>query len=293
MALALSTSSTAPGDVVAVRRLAAASTLISSLELLARPELYRDDHLMSWDVGQLRSRGFVRGMSARALRPLMAYPVFRALLFGRVAASAALLTSSPGPTATALLTGTAAASSVAVTLRSPYGWDGADQMSSIMLVGLCAGSVLPELRPALNRFFAHQLCLSYLASGVAKAGSEEWRSGAALPGIASTRMYGNDRLFQLLRARPRWAKLLAWLVIVGECAFPLVLVVPRRARQAFMAAGLLFHAVVAVTMNLNTFFWSFAAAYPALEAHCRAKERGAPCVAGAMEHIEQREQETP
>lgn len=259
---------------LAVQRLAAVSTLISSLELLARPDLHADGHLMSWEVGQLRSAAVLRRASAVGLRNVMSTTGFRSLLAGRVVASAALLVASPTGGGAAALTGTVAVSSMALMSRSPYGWDGADQMSAIMFLGLCAGSVLPEIRPALNRFFAYQLCLSYLASGVAKAGSREWRSGAALTGITGTRMYGNERLHRYLRDRPAHATALAWCVIVAECAFPLVLVVPRRARHAALAGGVLFHAVVAVTMNLNTFFWSFAAAYPAFEAHCRSREEG-------------------
>jgi hypothetical protein len=62
------------------------------------------------------------------------------------------------------------------------------------------------------------------------------------------------------------------MVIVGECGFPLVLVASRPLRRAMLAGGLLFHAAVALLMNLNTFFWSFAAAYPALEGYCHSRE---------------------
>lgn len=259
-------------DLLAVQRLAGVSTLISSLELLARPRLYQDGQLMSWEVGQLRSARFVRGWSGRTLSVLMAYPVFRGLLAARLGASAALVLGRTRPRATTALQCTVASSSIATSFRSPFGWDGADQMSSLTFVGLTAASLVPELKPAVRRFLAFQLCLSYLVSGVAKATSREWRSGAALVGIAGTRMYGDARAYRFLRRRPRLTTWLARLVIVGECAFPLILVAPRRARHCALAAGLLFHAVVAFTMNLNTFFWSFAAAYPAVEGYCRPRD---------------------
>jgi hypothetical protein len=257
-----------------VERLACVGTLISSLELLARPNLYKEGQLMSWEVGQLRSSRLVRGLSGRWMTRLMAYPVFRGLLALRLAASAILLVRPASQPKAGTLRFAVAASSIAITMRSPFGWDGADQMSSITFVGLTAASWLPELKSDMQRFLAYQLCLSYLASGVAKAVSPEWRSGTALTGIFSTRMYGDERIYRFLRDRPRWAALLSRVVIVGECAFSLALMAPRRVRRCILAGGLLFHFAVALTMNLNTFFWSFAAAYPALEAYCRSKRLG-------------------
>lgn len=259
-------------ELHAVQRLAAVATLISSLELLARPELHQDGQLMSWEVGQLRSPRFVRGRSGRWLARLMSYPAFRGLLLVRLAASVALLLAPAHRRRTGGLRFAVAASSIATTMRSPFGWDGADQMSAITFSGLTAASWLPELESDVRRFFAHQLCLCYLASGVAKAVSPDWRSGAALTGIFSTRMYGDERLYRLLRSRPPVAALASRAVIVGECAFPLVLVAPRPARRCMLAGAMTFHAAAALTMNLNTFLWAFAAAYPALDGHCRAKE---------------------
>jgi hypothetical protein len=257
--------------LVPVERLACVATLLSTLELMARPQLFEDGQLMSWQVGQLRSAAFVRKGPARWIARLMTPRGFQVLLAIRAGASAALLlrrADRPG----GALRFTVAASSVAITMRTPFGWDGADQMSSITFCGLTAASWMPELESHMERFFAFQLCLSYLASGAAKAVSRDWRTGGALTGIFSTRMYGHPHTYRLLRTRPRWAALLSRAVIVGECAFPAVLVSPRPVRRALLAAGLLFHGAVALTMNLNTFFWAFAAAYPAVESYCRSKQ---------------------
>ncbi len=256
-------------DFVPVERLACVGTLISSLELLARPNLYKDGQLMSWEVGQLRSSRFVRSLSGRWMAQFKVYPAFRGLLVLRLATSAALLFRPASRPKAGILRFAVAASSIAISMRSPFGWDGADQMSSITFVGLTVASWLPELKSDVQRFFAFQLCLSYLASGVAKAVSPDWRSGAALTGIFSTRMYGDEHIYRLLRDRPRLATFLSAVVIVAECTFPVVLVTPRRVRRLILAGGLLFHGAVAFLMNLNTFFWSFAAAYPALESYCR------------------------
>ena len=228
---------------------------------------------MSWEIGQLRSSRFVRNRGRRWMSSLMADPVFKGVLASRAAASAVLLTRPANQRGVGALRFTVAASSIVTMMRTPFGWDGADQMAAITFSGLTVASGLPELKSDIRRFFTFQLCLSYLASGVAKAVTPEWRSGAALIGIFSTRMYGDERIYRILRDRPRTARFLSRAVIAGECAFPLVLVTPRRLRRCSLAGGLVFHGVIALTMNLNTFFWSFAAAYPALEGYCCAKER--------------------
>ncbi len=254
-----------------VDRLAAVSTLIASLELLARPRVYEDANLMSWRVGQLRSRWLLRGPIGRVLAHLLAYRMFRALLVVRAVCSSGLILGAVRGRGARAVRTTLAVSSFPVTLRSPYGWDGADQMSAITFLASAARSWLPEIEPAVQRFFAFQLCLSYFASGAAKANSVEWRSGRALTGIASTEMYGNKALHEWLRRNPSVTVAAARGVIAAECAFPLVLVAPRRLRQLILTGGVLFHAAVAKTMGLNTFFWSFVALYPALENYCRSR----------------------
>ena len=260
------------GALGLVERLASISTLIASLELLARPRVYEDAHLMSWGVGQLRSRWLLSGPVGRTLAHLMAYRTFRALLVLRAIGSMGLVLGVVSGWRASVVNTTMAVSSILVMLRSPYGWDGADQMSAITFLGLAASSWLPEIEPAVRRFFAYQLCLSYFTSGVAKATSAEWRSGAALTGIASTEMYGNEAVYSWLKHK-RWLRVsAARAVILGECAFPLVLVAPSRLRQVGLVGGILFHAVAAQIMGLNTFFWSFIAVYPALESYCRSRK---------------------
>jgi hypothetical protein len=199
--------------------------------------------------------------------------MFRALLVIRALGSVGLILGAVSGSGARTVRTTMAVSSFPVMLRSPYGWDGADQMSAITFVALSAKSWLPDIEPAVQRFFAFQLCLSYFASGVAKAISAEWRSGRALTGIVSTEMYGNEALYRGLRHK-RWLRVsAARSVILAECAFPLLLVAPRRLRRVGLMGGVLFHAAAAQVMGLNTFFWSFVAVYPALEGYCRSRKR--------------------
>jgi hypothetical protein len=255
-----------------VERLSAISTLISSLELWARPRLYDDANLMSWQVSQLRSPRLLRGPLGRVLARLLAYPMFRALLMFRAIGSFGLVMGRVSGRRARTVKTSMALSVFPVTLRSPYGWDGADQMAAITALALAGRSWLPEIEPTVQRFFAFQLCLCYFASGVAKATSPEWRSGSALTGISSTEMYGDPSFYRWLQGSHPRARLIARGVLVAGCAFPLILVVPSRVRQTVLVGGVFSHAVVAKVMGLNTFFWSFVSVYPALENYCRSRE---------------------
>jgi hypothetical protein len=254
----------------ATERLAAVSVVISSLELLARQPVLADGHLMSWQVGQLSALRRVKGRRGRAIDSVMSIRPFRGLLVARAAAAALLALRAPGRASGTALRATVAVTSIAMFKRTPFGWDGADQMSATTFVGLSLWSAFPRLERVVVRFFALQLVLCYLTSGVAKAISPEWRSGNALIGIAGTKMYGNAALHRWLTSVPGLSTLLCWGVIVGECTFGLSLIVPRPVRRLMLACGVAFHAIIAGEMRLNTFFWSFTAAYPALEAYADA-----------------------
>jgi hypothetical protein len=96
---------------------------------------------------------------------LMANPVFKDLLASRAAASAALLIRSANQRGAGALRFIVAVSSIVTVMRTPFGWDSADQMPTITFSGLTVASGLPELKSDIRRFFTFQLCLSYLASG--------------------------------------------------------------------------------------------------------------------------------
>lgn len=93
------------------------------------------------------------------------------------------------------------------------------------------------------------------------------RNGSALMGIFGTKAYGNERLATYLRLHPSQAAWASRLFVLSECLFPLVLITPKRLTRVFLAGGLLFHALTAAIMGLNSFFWSFGATYPAI-AYC-------------------------
>jgi hypothetical protein len=151
--------------------------------------------------------------------------------------------------------------------RNPFGVEGADQMAEVVLGGVAIGSFFPSssfVAAASLCFIAAQSCLAYSVSGVAKAVSPIWRSGAALASIMNTRAFGQRWLGSWLMRNRRWSRLLSWTVILAECSFPVAVIAPPWLAAAILVWGALFHVYCALVMGLNTFVWSFVACYPAI-----------------------------
>lgn len=249
-----------------VEILGCVSVIIASAELLARPADLDDDGLLSWEVSRLRfpwlAGGPLAALADRALR----FPAVLWLYRVRLLAAAALLAVPVDGAWRGWAAGLVFVCSVGQSVRAIYGLDGADQMTLSVFGPLTLAYALPTpaVIEACLGFIALQSCLSYLTAGWAKAVSPVWRSGAALPGIFSTRIYGNRALAEFLGARPALARWLSRGVILGELALPLALVTPAPVAAGLLAAGLAFHGASALVMGLNTFLWSFAATYPAI-----------------------------
>jgi hypothetical protein len=252
--------------IAMVVRLAGVSILISTAEMLVRPSVLRDDGLMSWGVGSLRRPYLIRGVVGRVLDRLLRYPDVLALFALRGLLALAIVL---GPTRIATSAWAAVAMSALLVLfaiRHPYGQDGADQMALIVFVGLVPATLCPT--PAIEFaylwFVTLQSCLAYATAGWAKAVAPGWRDGTYLVEIMATRIYGHPRLATFLSGHPALARAMARSLIVWECAFPLVLLVPPPVALGFLASGLCFHLANGYLMGLNTFFWSFFAPYPAI-----------------------------
>ncbi|RBM19629.1 hypothetical protein DEH69_10485 [Streptomyces sp. PT12] len=128
-----------------------------------------------------------------------------------------------------------------------------------------ATALIPDAKRSDDLFLRAlnaQLCLSYLASGLAKLVSSDWRSGRAMELIMRTNTYGNTSFARFIISHPDIGRLISWATIAGEVAYPVVYVAdPRIARHGLTLAKL-FHLVVAYTMGLPRFFWTFGATHP-------------------------------
>jgi hypothetical protein len=244
--------------------------LAAAEELVMRP-IYADGGLLSWPVLRVgRPRAPVPGLEPlvdQLFRP-RAYSALLVLKLGTALALAALSLSYPSARlAVGLLAGALVVQLLLMKRRSVYGLDGADQMYVVVFLGIAVYELMPPGSIASSAglvYIGVQTALSYLIAGIVKLAGPSWRAGSAIGGIMTTKIYGNSAAAALLRGRVTLGLLTCWLVIAFEVTFFAALFADRRIMWVILGAGVLFHAVNAVLMGLNSFFVAFVASYPAV-----------------------------
>ena len=258
------------GDSAAALRwvegLASVGMAVASAEALVKPETMRDEGLCSWRTHQLANRIFVSEGFARTAGWVLEYPRVMGLMAARLIAALVLIAPWGAEPVRAVLCGLMVVASLLLAVRSTYGRDGADQMLFLVFLTLAIVHAVgtDEGRAVGLWFLTGQLCLAYVTAGIAKLVSPVWRGGQALTGIFGTSIYGHGTMRRWMMRSPLMARLGCWSTIGFECAFPLVLVGLGPLTWALIAAGVGFHLAAAVFMRLNTFWWAFLSAYPAL-----------------------------
>jgi len=126
------------------------------------------------------------------------------------------------------------------------------------------------LRPALA--VAHntgvlvivvQLCLLYLSTGLYKTMGSVWQNGTALYYILRVQEFSQPHLAAFVYRNPGLVVLGTYGTVLFELMFP-ALLAQRWTRYMVAAAGVGFHAAIAVLMGLVTFSWSMLSVYPLL-----------------------------
>ncbi|MBS1522334.1 MAG: hypothetical protein JST50_15140 [Bacteroidetes bacterium] len=114
-------------------------------------------------------------------------------------------------------------------------------------------------------FIALQACLSYLTAGVSKLMNINWRNGNGFKRIATAYEFTSiKKVNMFFEEHKTLTRLINWLVIVFECAFPIVLFAGRGVLWWFLFAGIILHLAIAIGLRLGKFFWIWVATYPAL-----------------------------
>ncbi|WP_437680783.1 hypothetical protein [Sorangium sp. So ce131] len=113
----------------------------------------------------------------------------------------------------------------------------------------------PQGPPATTRLSLRvvqvHLCISYLASGLAKASGEAWWNGEAV--WRSVMLPGYRQVdFSWMAQHPFIPMIAGWLVILVEAGYA-VLIWPRRTRRLWVAATVALHAGIAAFMGLVVF----------------------------------------
>jgi len=242
--------------------------VISSVEFLYILPHFHVQGVYSWRVLATEQRQRLGWMSSHQMvKWLGDTRLLTGLLGIRLASPIVLLFLHPQTGPFAVVSGLLLLTMLAFTLRRYIGDDGSDQMNGIitMVLFLCAGLGRDERLLYVGLYFlAFQACLSYLAAGVAKALSPEWRDGSAIFKIFNTEAYGIRPVATWLAGKRALQWILAWSVIVVECFFPLVVVLPLPLAALLLTWGVVFHVLCAVIMGLNSFLWAFTATYPAI-----------------------------
>lgn len=249
-----------------VLRMSCVPIFVSTIELVACPELFDDRGLMSWQISRLRHPIFAIGWTGRAADLVMRHSSFLLLLWARAVLAGVLFVSSNS----LLLSRTAVALMTALLLlwakRSIYGQDGADQMQLIIwLAALVALMVGRETAAELALWFiAYQACMAYCVAGFAKMRAPGWRRGTYLPGVLGTTIYGTHRVGRFLRHHQIVAVAGSWTVLLFETTFMFAWLLPWPWGAGYLILGCAFHVANAFFMGLGSFLGTFIATYPAV-----------------------------
>ncbi|MEV6795388.1 alpha/beta fold hydrolase [Streptomyces sp. NPDC051320] len=266
------------GAIATGERLAAATTLTSSLEYLTQRHQMRSGGLNDWRVVkdvQSKSTPLTRKLLDLVSdeRATTAVHAARAL----VSAGMLLPGSSRWRGAGSLFLG---ASTALLYPRHRYGTDGSDQVSVLVqtAAGVARLSTSPQVKDAALWYIALQSNTSYLVSGWVKLIGPSWRDATALGGVLRTRTYGHEGAFRLTRKYPRTARWVAHGVLALECLFPVAYLGGGRLVRPVVASAAAFHVTNGFAMGLGRFVTSFTAMHPAVA--YTAAPRNHPAVAG-------------
>lgn len=240
--------------------------VISTSEDLVNLKIFKNRGLLSWQVAKHRSKVFLAEGIAGKFWQIFDEKFFYLVLALSWILSVSFFIVTLKGLVVPLIPICLLISRVLLSIRTPYGLDGAHQMNIVLLLALSIASISglsSRLSEVCWWFVAGELTVSYLIAGGTKIISPVWRKSYALNAIFATRTYGHQTIYHLLTQYAAVSKALCWLTLFFELGFPLAfLSLPLGA--GFCLVGVVFHLFNAVFMGLNTFLFFFAAAYPAM-----------------------------
>ena len=243
--------------------LVAVALAVAALELLVVRRALADDGVFAWPVLRRDYAPWLRAIAG----VLFSYRGTLAILVVQLAAALALLaTATSDSLLGAISAWTAAAASLAISVRFRGSYNGgSDSMLLAVLIGLAVARTATDVsivRGALA-YVAVQLVLSYVLAGIAKLRDPAWRAGRALALLVELPQYRVPRRLVAIAKRPSIGRLGTWAILAFELAFPIAFLHPT-ACIAMLAIGAAFHVANAAVFGLNRFLWTWIAAYPAL-----------------------------
>jgi hypothetical protein len=249
-----------------VEQISSVGLALATLEFLTQPQVFEDTGLLSWQVERSRHR-LTAGKLGDVLDLLFKPPGIYLVYQLRLAAAVTLINPWSSRRTRDVAVAYLAATNYLLHFRVRYGTDGTEHMSLLTYATLLASRVVGDdekAKEACAWFLAGQTNLSYFAAGLSKLVGRPWRNGMAMPGIFRTTVYGDKRIYELLKDRPKLAKAAGWGVVASELAMPLMMAAPKLPAWAMLGMGAGFHVGNAVFMGLNRFVYSFVGTYPAI-----------------------------
>ncbi len=240
--------------------------IISSIEYIARQNDYSDEGIFSWKVLKLTPAVLKNPLYKSQYDFFFKKNSFLILSYLRLLSSLVLVLSPTSQCSIYCFT-ILAVSSFFLNFRNSIGNDGSDQMNTVVCLVLFISSISNNIQISiLGLFFiAAQAVLSYFAAGLAKFIGISWRNGMAIYEIMNTESYGYMPLANFLRKNSSiYTKIINWNIIIFECFFILIIILPTPYFLIFVIWGFFFHMFNAIFMGLNGFLWAFMASYPAI-----------------------------
>lgn len=251
--------------------IASVGVCVSAAEEMRRIDLFSNTGLLSWSVLKFTRPAAMFPAIQRLVDGLFAPGIFAGVLLMKLVTAACLAMSvlfyPDRFVISGVLAGLVLANLLLLKRRTTYGLDGSDHMNIVIFLGATFFFLSPSGSVASTvsiLYIGLQAVLSYGVSGLAKAAGSDWRSGRALAGIFSTKIYGHWPTGRFFRSHPRFGLFACWGIIIFQCLFATVLVVDDRSMLIILLLGALFHVSTAFLMGLNSFMFSFIAAYPAI-----------------------------
>ncbi|MCH9632684.1 MAG: hypothetical protein S4CHLAM6_10220 [Chlamydiae bacterium] len=249
------------------------SILISSIEYIWNQSFITESGFLDWGTLRLRHRILTKsGFVSKFFDKLFLNGSFLWINIARAILSFSIICmsfTSERALYYSFLVQTLALLTMLVSIRMPYGQDGADQMALITVSAYSLCSLIPAFNMEYFIFFiAIQGIMSYFFAGLIKIISSKWRSGQAILDIFSLEIYGSKAIYRILCKKKHLYIGLAWFTFGFECSSILLPFIPIKLMILFVGSYVFFHAFNAAFMNLNTFFWSFLAVQPAIIYFC-------------------------
>ncbi|MEI5526045.1 alpha/beta fold hydrolase [Streptomyces brasiliscabiei] len=259
-------------------RLAAVSTLTSSLEYLTQRKDIQQGGMNDWEVG----RRYLAGsgpLTRRLVDSVSGVRTTTALHVARTAVATAMLLpgNSPWRGAGSLFLGT---TSALLSPRHHYGADGSDQVAALVQLATGTARLVPSpaAKDALLWYAALQGNMAYAVSGWVKLLGKSWRDASALGGVMRTRTYGHEGMFRWTQEHPEITKVLTHSVLALECLFPLAYARGGKLTRSMIASAAAFHLANGYFLGLGRFASAFPAFHPLIA--YTATPRSHPAVAG-------------